>query len=212
LARYFKYFPKTYYFSNLDSSSLDVVTNILTRFKFEEGFKNNSVFYYEYDIQDSDTPEIIAAKIYDSPEKHWAVLMVNDIVDPLWDWPLDQRTLIKFINEKYSTNATGSQTGTEWAKLNTKQYLIVETKTVFGQDPVVVKYETDSATYSNTSTYTITKTLSEGKLLTIGLTKETKTYYDYEIEENEKKRTIKLLRPEFVAPLDQEIKKLSSGN
>jgi len=212
LARYFKYFPKTYYFSNLDSSSLDVVTNILTRFKFEEGFKNNSVFYYEYDIQDSDTPEIIAAKIYDSPEKHWAVLMVNDIVDPLWDWPLDQRTLIKFINEKYSTNATGSQTGTEWAKLNTKQYLIVETKTVFGQDPVVVKYETDSATYSNTSTYTITKTLSDGKLLTIGLTKETKTYYDYEIEENEKKRTIKLLRPEFVAPLDQEIKKLSSGN
>jgi hypothetical protein len=212
LARYFKYFPKTYYFSHLDPSSLDVVTNILTRFKFEEGFKNNSVFYYEYDIQDGDTPEIIAAKIYDSPEKHWAVLMINDIVDPLWDWPLDQRTIIKFIDEKYSANATGTQTGTQWAKINTKQYLIVETKTIAGEDSVIVKYETDSSTYANTSTYTITKTLSDGKLLTIGLTKETKSYYDYEIEENEKKRTIKLLRPEFVAPLDREIKRLSSGN
>jgi hypothetical protein len=44
------------------------------------------------------------------------------------------------------------------------------------------------------------------------LTKETKSYYDYEIEENEKKRTIKLLRPEFVSALDKEIKRLSSGS
>ena len=212
MARYFKYFPKTYYFSHLDSSSLDVVTNILTRFKFEQEFKDNSVFYYEYDIQDSDTPEIIASKIYDSPEKHWVILMLNDVIDPMWDWPLDQRTLIKFIDEKYSANATGVQTGTDWAKAIYKQYLIVETKTLTGEDPVIVKYETDSSTYANTTTSAVTKTLSDGKLVKIDLTKETKSYYDYEIEENEKKRTIKLLRPEFVSALDKEIKRLSSGS
>ena len=76
MARFFRYFPKTLYYSKLDSKSLDTITNILTRFKFENSFKENSITYYEYDIKDSDTPEIIASKFYDSPEKHWAVLLI----------------------------------------------------------------------------------------------------------------------------------------
>jgi len=42
------------------------------------------------------------------------------------------------------------------------------------------------------------------------LTKETRKYYDYEFDTNEEKRKIKLLKKEFIYPLDQEIKRLSS--
>ena len=211
MARFFRYFPKTLYYSKLDSKSLDTITNILTRFKFENSFKENSITYYEYDIKDSDTPEIIASKFYDSPEKHWVVLLINDIIDPQWEWPMDQGTMIKFIESKYSANATVGQTGVHWSKNNTKNYFIIQTRTLSSGSITIDKTETDANTYANTSTYTTTLNLSDGNNLNIVLTKETRSYYDFEIDTNESKRTIKLLKPEFVYPLDQEIKRLSSG-
>jgi len=39
-------------------------------------------------------------------------------------------------------------------------------------------------------------------------TKETKSYYDYELELNEKKRKIKLLKPEFVSSLEMELDRI----
>ena len=211
MARFFRYFPKTLYYSKLDSKSLDTITNILTRFKFENSFKENSITYYEYDIKDSDTPEIIASKFYDSPEKHWAVLLINDIIDPQWDWPMDQGTMIKFIESKYSANAAVGETGVYWSKNNIKNYFIIQTRTLSSGSITIDKTETDANTYANTSTYTTTLNLSDGNNLNIVLTKETRSYYDFEIDTNESKRTIKLLKPEFVYPLDQEIKRLSSG-
>ena len=211
MARFFRYFPKTLYYPKLDSKSLDTITNILTRFKFENSFKENSITYYEYDIKDSDTPEIIASKFYDSPEKHWAVLLINDIIDPQWDWPMDQGTMIKFIESKYSANATVSQTGVAWSQTNTKNYFIIQTRTLSSGSITIDKTETDANTYANTSTYTTTLNLSDGNNLNIVLSKETRSYYDFEIDTNDSKRTIKLLKPEFVYPLDQEIKRLSSG-
>ena len=211
MARFFRYFPKTLYYSKLDSKSLDTITNILTRFKFENSFKDNSITYYEYDIKDSDTPEIIASKFYDSPEKHWAVLLINDIIDPQWEWPMDQRTMIKFIESKYSANAAVGETGVYWSKNNIKNYFIIQTRTLSSGSITIDKTETDANTYANTSTYTTTLNLSDGNNLNIVLTKETRSYYDFEIDTNDSKRTIKLLKPEFVYPLDQEIKRLSSG-
>ncbi len=87
MSKCFSYFPKTVY--TLDSSNADAVTSIVSRFGFESSFKNNTAVYYEYNIQDSDTPEIIASKFYGDSEKHWVVLMLNQIVDPQFDWPLD---------------------------------------------------------------------------------------------------------------------------
>ena len=40
------------------------------------------------------------------------------------------------------------------------------------------------------------------------ITKEKKTHYTYETEENEAKRTIKLLKPEFVSAVEKEFKKI----
>jgi hypothetical protein len=101
MAKFFNYFPKTVYTANTNSSGLDTVTNIISRFGFEQKLKDNSAAFYKYSIQDSDTPEIIAHKFYENSERHWIVLMFNDILDPQFDWPLDYKTLISFIDEKY---------------------------------------------------------------------------------------------------------------
>ena len=205
MAKYFNYFPKTVY--TLNSLDVETVTNITSRFGFEQSFKDNSAVYYEYDIQDSDTPEIIASKFYDSPERHWAVLMINNIVDPQFDWPLDQRTIISFIDEKYTANANSGQSGIAWAQSNIHSYYKVETRTSNSTEAELQsKLQIDANTYANVAATTTNLTLDDGNPITITTTKETKSYYDYEIEENEAKRTIKLLKPEFVSSIEEELR------
>ena len=207
MSKYFNYFSKTFYKLNENSNDVDVVTNITSRFGFEQAFKNNSAVYYEYNIQDSDTPEIIANKFYGSPERHWAVLMINDIVDPQFDWPLDQRTIISYMDEKYSANASVGQSGTAWAQSNIHSYYKVETRTTnLTGTKLESKLQIDANTYANVAATTTNLTLDDGNSIVITTTKETKSYYDYEIEQNEAKRTIKLLKPEFVSSIEEEIK------
>ena len=206
MSKYFNYFPKTFYKLNENSNDVDAVTNITARFGFEQAFKNNSAVYYEYDVQDSDTPEIIANKFYGSPERHWAVLMINDIVDPQFDWPLDQRTIISYIDEKYLANASVGQSGTTWAQANIHSYYKVETRTTNSTGTELQsKLEIDANTYANVAATTSNLTLNDGNSITITTTKETKSYYDYEVEENEAKRTINLLKPEFIGLIENEL-------
>ena len=101
MANYFNYFPKEYYFLNDNTSSVDVVTNITSKFKFEDDFKNNTVVYYEYEIQDGETPEIIAEKVYGSSLYHWIVMLSNDSYDYLTDFPLEEYRLVRVIQDKY---------------------------------------------------------------------------------------------------------------
>jgi hypothetical protein len=204
MAKYFNYFPKTIYTSDTETGV--VVTNITTRFAFEKTYRENSAVYYEYDIQDSDTPEIIADKMYGNSERHWMVLMMNEIVDPQFDWPLDQRTIISYINDKYSANASVGQTGISWAQQNTQSYYKIETRTTNSTGNKIEKrIQVDSNTYTNLIETTSNLNLQDGNSITIKVSKETKSYYDYEIELNESKRTIKLIKPEFVNRLEQEL-------
>jgi len=109
MAKFFNYFPTTLYTTSKNSSGVDSVTNLISRVNFESSLKQNSSSFYEYNIQEGDTPEIIASKFYDNPERHWIVLMFNDIMDPQFDWPLQHNTLIEFIDNKYSSRGSAIQ-------------------------------------------------------------------------------------------------------
>ena len=218
MAKYFNYFPKTLYSSNNEVSSLDTVTNIISRFSFEKELKENSSVFYEYDIKDGDTPEIIARKFYDNPERHWIVLLFNDIIDPRFDWPFDYRTLNDYVDEKYSApqyadTSNTSISGLSWAKNinNIHSYYKVITE-ITSEKVSVTKLQVDANTANNTQ-FMETGTnslyrLPDNTTVNIVITKETKSYYDYELEENEKKRKIKLLKPDFVPAVEKEFKKV----
>lgn len=206
MAKYFNYFPTTFYNSSNTSLSLDTVTNIIARFSFEASLKEDSAIFYPYDIQDGDTPEIIANKYYGSSEKHWIVLMFNDIIDPQYDWPLDQRTFITYVNDKYSANGAANttvQSGIVWAQSqnNVKKYYktIVRVGSEATRDTITEKIEIDANTYANVTTSTTEYTLQSGRKVTETISKSKLTYYDYEVEQNEAKRKIKLLKSEYVA-------------
>jgi len=215
MARYFNFFPKTLYVKPNDSPDADLVTNITSRFGFESSFKENSAVFYEYEIRDGDTPEIIAGKIYGDSEKHWVILNYNDIVDSNYDWPLEQRTLVRFIDKKYTANAdtANGQSGLVWSKSNMKEYYKIETTTHNASETITVnKYQVDENTFANvTPSFTPSVALQDGSFIDIEVSKETETYYYFEIENNEKKRRIKILKPEFVFAVDQEFRRVISN-
>jgi len=213
MARFFNYFPKTVYTANTNSSGLDTVTNIISRFGFEQKLKDNSAAFYKYSIQDTDTPEIIAHKYYDNPERHWIVLMFNDIIDPQFDWPLRYENFIKFVDTKYTANGAANttvQTGLAWAMSvnNVQSYYKIVTRTNIDNKSIVETIQVDANTYVNVATSSSSVTLQSGDVITQTVTKSKKTYYDYEMELNEDKRNINLLKPEFVPQIEKEFKRV----
>jgi len=213
MAKYFNYFPKIVYSANNNTAGLDTVTSITSRFNFTDNFKLNSSIFYTYDVQESDTPEIIAGKFYKNPERHWIVLMFNDIIDPQFDWPLKSSELINFIDKKYTANGaanTTTQTGLAWAMStnNVQAYYKVVTKTNQDNIDFIEKIQIDANTYANVAATTQSFTLNSGDVITQKVTKEKLSYYDYEVIENESKRTIKLIKPEFISAIEKEFKRV----
>jgi hypothetical protein len=213
MAKYFNYFPKTLYTANNSSAGLDTVTNIIARFGFESTLKENSSAFYKYDIKDGDTPETIAYYAYGSVERHWMVLLYNNIIDPQYDWPLQFKSLTNYVDQKYSANnyadtANTGNSGLVWAKTTNHSYYVTET-TQFMDTVSTNTYEIDSATYANVTT-TITPneiTLKSGNKIYQSNTKTSINYYQYEEQENEKKRSIKLLKNDFVFSLEEELRR-----
>jgi hypothetical protein len=213
MAKYFNYFPKTFYSSNNASTGLDSVTNIIARFGFEQSLKNNSSAFYKYQIQESDTPEIIAHKYYGNAERHWIVLLFNDIIDPQFDWPLKYDVLIDFVDAKYTANGAANttvQSGLAWAMStnNVQAYYKIVTKTDIDNVTLIEKIQVDANTYANVATSSTTITLQNGDAITQTITKSKKTYYDYEMEENESKREITLIKSDFVKEIEKEFKRV----
>lgn len=210
MANYFSKFPKLFYnFDRINNS--EYVTNILSRFSFENKLKENTSVYYIYDVLEGETPEIIASKLYESAEKHWIVLLLNDIVDPQYDWPLDYETLNRYIDSKYlpETNSTVPGSGLIWSKTNVKSYYRVERQIISSDIVNEKKYEVDFETYENivVSPGNVL-TLEDGSLVVFETDKAIQTYYDYELEQNESKRKIKLLKREFVPALEEELERV----
>ena len=219
MAKFFNYYPKTYYTSNNNSSSLDTVTNIIARFGFEDKLKENESAFYKYTIKDSDTPEIIADKFYGNVERHWIVLLFNNIIDPQYDWPLQSKTLIEYIDKKYSASGYANTantlvTGLSWAQniSHVQAYYKIITRTSADGTDIVEKITVDANTYANIAATSISYTLNNASSITQTVSKTTQTYYDYELELNEAKREINLLKSEFVTEVEKEFKRVIRGD
>lgn len=213
MAKFFRYYPKTFYTSNNTVIGVDSVTNIIARFGFEKTLKENANAFYKYQIQDGDTPEIIADKYYGNVEYHWVVLLFNDIIDPQFDWPLNQNSIIEYIDKKYTANGAANttvQSGIIWAlsENNVQAYFKVITTTGNDGTISIEKLQVDSNTYANIASSTTNYTTQANENIIVKISKETRSYYTYEIEENESKREINLLKSEFIPEVEKEFKRV----
>jgi len=196
--QYFDTLPKII---NIDSrGNSKVMTNLLARASVIPQILKDPLVYYSYDIQEGDTPEIIAHKYYGDSYRYWIVLFANELLDPQWDWPMTYNVFEQYLADKYPSTNIYSEV--EYYEKVITQY------EVNSQTTTVNKVRIDEDTYNILPvTQTATYTLSTGPV-TVTTTRNAVSIYDYELALNESKRNIKILNSNYINLMETQLKNL----
>lgn len=79
------------------------VTDIFLRVAPQNPIKKIEFLETTY-VQDGETPELLAFKMYEREDYHWILLLINNIVDVREEWPRKERDLYSYCLEKYGEN------------------------------------------------------------------------------------------------------------
>jgi len=222
--KYFESFPRRIYTFNKNTINQQAVTDILARSTFLREVKQNADIAYEYVIKDTDTPEIIAHKMYGDPYRSWIVLLFNNIMNPNYDWPLKNEALENYIVNKYNQTLTQSKTTIHhYEKVinkkstfngitffdNTEKNRITDWTLNFKTNAL---YMTTLPTTADTSLVVSTETIDYTTyILTITTSHHAVSNYQYEFDVNEEKRKIKILDLKYIQRVETEFEQLMSG-
>ena len=188
MANYFTNLPKVGYDINgTGKDSFLSVTNIMKSVRFKPSILEDITDYYPYYVKEGERPDIIAHAQYGNIGYAYLIMLVNDIYDPNFDWPLSSQ-----IFEKYIINKYGSVTTAISGVKNYYQIVRAEVaRTGTSERIPEVKFVVDETTYD---------ALDSGDRTTL-------SNYDYEVELNDAKREIKLINPAFIRDIDYQIKR-----
>jgi len=238
MARFFDLFPTVAYDINKgDYTTYQSPTNIFVRVGIIKETLENISSYYIYNIQEGETPEILADRVYKSTEGHWVIMMANGIIDAAYDWPLNYDQFNKYIANKYRT-AAGGNTVTDTQVINWSQTANPAGNNIYKYEKVIertdtsvgltttwryeINYDKETLTVPTDVPYDYYLNLSPTGITTDyvvdGVTVREKvygtyqTFYDHEVEENERKRTIKIIKPEYYGQIVNELRTILGAN
>ena len=204
---YFRHFPTIPYETFDGSGQYKVVIDIFKRVRATLAARQDSSVYYNYTLKEKESPEVLAFKYYGQPQYHWVILLMNEMRDPFWSWPLDGRSFQKYLDKKYGSIAIAKTTISHY---RTKEILATTTDDNYNVGDVILRKGTN---VSSDFSYSYTTSVSgvPGSLYTwlpVDVV-ESVSMYDKEDEANEKNRKIILLRrnllTEFVDEFDNLI-------
>lgn len=101
---YFQKFPQFLYDFNYGNGVIktSIVKDITRNVRVRRDILSNVTLYDEYDIIDGETPEIIAEKVYGTPDYHWVVMLCNEKIDYRADFPVPESILVRHIADSYN--------------------------------------------------------------------------------------------------------------
>lgn len=183
MSEYFSYFPTTEHdLTNIGQTV--TLTNILRRFIVRSDLQNRADIFYEYDVQWGDRPDIIAEKYYGDADMAWLVLHFNNIKDPVFDFPLFGRDFDNYIIGKYgSINDAKSE-------VHEYRQILNDAEVKFDGTKIPERYVVVDLTTYNTLSTSARRTIYK---------------YDWEEEQNESKRKIKILDQRFLDKVRDEV-------
>ncbi len=135
---YFSHFSTIMYDPAGDGSA-KVATDILSRVRVRTNMKKEIVMLDQYDVQENETPEILADRHHGSPHYHWIIMLLNEISDVNHDWVKSTRQLQKYLTTKY----------TDTQLTEAHHYEISQTS-----GDTTIKIEVENTTYPSATTVT----------------------------------------------------------
>ena len=182
---YFRELPNLLYQSFLPDkkSSLDYteVKNLFRRTKLRDDLQNVFTLFDKYEIPDEFRPETVAEDFYGNDELDWVILTTAGIVNIRNEWPLNNRDMFNYSFEKYGDDLNATRFFETKEIKNSSGSIILEKGKVVDSDFVFKYYDTNGIVEV------------KGTNVRTGVSN-----YDYEVRLNEEKRSIFVLKPEYL--------------
>ena len=193
MANYFRKIPDIDYPSLLKDrqGSADTVRvkNLWRRAKIREDVFGNYVLFTKYNVIGDERPDTVSEKYYGTPNLDWLVLTANNIVDIKNDWPMTEYDLNVYLNDKYTPQQLVEihhYETVEW-----KDYynnLIIQSGQVVDEN-FKVEY------------------LKGNQLVSVSPIRSV-SYFEWELQKNDDKRVIDLVKTEFVSTVLSDFDKI----
>jgi hypothetical protein len=104
MSNYFNYLPDFEYVSRLPDAKISDYIRVKNLFKkgvIRDDIFQDITFFTKYQIQGDDRPDNVASKVYNDSKLDWIVLQSNNIVNLQTEWPLSQNDFDRYCLEKY---------------------------------------------------------------------------------------------------------------
>ena len=136
---YFSKFPLMVY-DIKGNKNFKLLPDILKRVKLRSGLSSSRFVFDKYNVKEGERPEDIAFKYYGDAEYHWVVLMVNNVTDRYYQWPMRQADFEEFLTDKYGAGNEDATHHHELAQTSGK------TTSIDDSHMLEVNSDTDGAT------------------------------------------------------------------
>ena len=185
MSEFFQHYPQIdYNITGTAPPNFKTVINIMTRAKLRNVIMNDVVQYFPYSIPEAERPDLTSFKVYGDVKFTWLIFLINDILDPIYDWPLQTRDLVNFIKDKYGTINAAKNTIHHY-----EQIVRTRVEATGTTDAIpLAKIEVDETTYNALA--------AENRNIVY--------CYNWELDRNESKRDIKLIDAMYVGDIMSE--------
>lgn len=95
----FRRYPKRDYLTA--SNDRKRIVDILRRVRISEKIKTNGDLFVRYRLKDGERLERVAYKLYRNPQYDWILMLLNNVINPYEDLPIDQRGQDALIEKRY---------------------------------------------------------------------------------------------------------------
>ena len=190
---YFDLFPDVQLpsFSDKRNSSNDYITvkNLFKRGKVRDEFFQNVTTFYQYSVNGDDRPDNVADKVYENDKLDWVVLIANNIINIRDEWPMSQYDFQRYLDNKYDSTQLGQIHHYETTEVrNPDDKLLLQSGLTVDSD------FTFSYTYQGIQ-YSVSNLTSVSN-------------FQHEVNKNDKKRLIYLIRPEYVGTVISDMREI----
>jgi hypothetical protein len=178
---YFRELPNIFYQSQSkdrnSSNDYVLVKNLFRRTKLRDDLQSVVTLFNKYQISPGERPDTIAEYLYGDPGLDWVVMMTANIINVRDQWPLSDKELYNYAENKYGT------------KLNdVRFYETTEVKDSSGR-LILPKGKIVDQNFKIPNPSTPTADLNP--VVSV-------SNYVYEVRENDKRRQIFVLKPEYL--------------
>ena len=182
MSEFFQHYPQiSYDISGTKPVKVKTVINLMEKAKLKMMVKDDIVSYFPYSIMEGERPDHVSKKIYGNVKYTWLIFLINDITDPIYDWPLGTREFGAYVKNKYGSLAIAKSSIHQYEQILRTRVEATGTTDAITEARIII----DETTYD---------TLAVGA-------RNIKYCYDWEVDRNEAKRDIKLIGRNFVADI-----------